>query len=590
MSITAEPTLTHHAMLVAWGQYAHCLGLVTAIEAVPFHQKTVLHRPQTKVLEFLVAILGGFEHLKDISLSAHPLDQDHMVARAWGQPGWADHSGVSRTLTGLTPTEAQQVGLALERVSQPLIDKEVVLALTTGRLQLDADLSPRPISDTSTTYPGAAFGHMADHVGLGYQAALVTLQSVTYGRLGLAVAQHPGSTVACTQAEALVQAAERRLGRWPWRRTDLLQQRISALCMRREPLIQQVQEAQQQLTQAEAALTAVQHLVTEAQQQTQSLQTAYDQQTRPAGPYSQLTKATTRLAVYQRRQTRREHSVSQAHQWLTRQQTALTAQEVELNRLEQRLRQLKADNTANTAPLEACLRLDAGFNTPENVAGAIELGYEIYGKAYGTWLLNRLQARVTAQTTWQRVGQNAEMVAWPVIQLADFPYPLDLALERFHIGQEVRTAVLLHCGNDNVSADLAKWFHTYNARQTIEAGNKEGKQVFEIHHLKVRTPPALQLQEQCALFAANFVRFAAVWLAEQCPQLPEGWKESTHPHVKQQVKVGAHTSAWVSWTEQDCLLTFEELSVYASRSLTVKRLWAFQPVLPFAKSAFFEPS
>jgi hypothetical protein len=25
-----------------------------------------------------------------------------MVARAWGQPGWADHSGVSRTLTGLT--------------------------------------------------------------------------------------------------------------------------------------------------------------------------------------------------------------------------------------------------------------------------------------------------------------------------------------------------------------------------------------------------------------------------------------------------------------------------------------------------------
>ena len=80
--------------------------------------------------------------------------------------------------------------------SQPLIDKEVVLALTTGRLQLDADLSPRPISDTSTTYPGAAFGHMADHVGLGYQAALVTLQSVTYGRLGLAVAQHPGSTVA----------------------------------------------------------------------------------------------------------------------------------------------------------------------------------------------------------------------------------------------------------------------------------------------------------------------------------------------------------------------------------------------------------
>jgi hypothetical protein len=415
------------------------------------------------------------------------------------------------------------------------------------------------------------------------------MQSVTYGRLGLAVAQHPGSTVACTQAEALVRAAERRLGRWPWRRTDLLQQRISTLHVGCEPLIQQVQEAQQQLTQAEAALTAVHDLVTEAQQQVQVLQIAYDQQVRPAGPYSQLTKAKTRWAVYQRRQTRREHTVSQVRQWLTRRQAALTVQEAELGRLEQRLQQLEADNRANTAPMEACLRLDAGFDTPENVAGAIELGYEIYGKPYGTWLLNRLQDRLTPQTTWQRVGQNAEMVAWPAVQLADCPYPLDLALERFHTGTEVRMATLLHFGPHNVTADLAQWFHTYNARQTIEAGNKEGKQVFEIHHLKVRTPPALQLQEQCALFAANFVRFAAVWLAEQCPQLPEGWKESTHPHVKQQVKGGAHTSAWVTWLDQDCLLTFEEFSIYAGRSLTVKRLWAFQPVLPFAKSAFFEP-
>ena len=158
---------------------------------------------------------------------------------------------------------------------------------------------------------------------------------------------------------------------------------------------------------------------------------------------------------------------------MTPQQTALTTQEVALNSLEQWLQQLAADNAANLAPIEACLRLDAGFNTPENVAGGIELGYEIYGKAYGTWLLNRLQACVTAQTTWPRVGQNTEMVAWSAVQLADCPYPLDLALERFHIGQEVRTAVLLHFGHDPVTADLAQWFHTYNARQTIEASNKE---------------------------------------------------------------------------------------------------------------------
>jgi hypothetical protein len=46
---------------------------------------------------------------------------------------------------------------------------------------------------------------MDDAIRLGYQAALVSLVSPTYGRLWLAVEHHPGDTVACTQAEALVQ-------------------------------------------------------------------------------------------------------------------------------------------------------------------------------------------------------------------------------------------------------------------------------------------------------------------------------------------------------------------------------------------------
>jgi len=589
MSELSEMTLTHHAMLVAWGQYAHCIGLIRAIEDIPLHQKAVTYRPQTKVLEFLVAILGGFEYLKDISLSAHPLDRDPVVARAWGQPGWADHSGVSRTLTSLSAAEAQQIVLALERVSQPLIDKEVVLAWTTGRLELDGDLSPRPVSDTSRTYPGAAFGHMSDHIGLGYQAAVVSMTSVTYGRLGLSVVQHPGSTVSCTQAEALVLAAERRIRRRPWRRTDLLAQRIRDAQPARAGLAQKVTAAQDRLAQAQTALSQVQHQVADSQQQVQTLQTAYAQRGRPERPHSQLAQAKAQLTVYQRRQNRRQGAVAQAESWLTRCQAQLTAHDAEIARLTQRLQRFETDNATNFAPLVASLRLDAGFDTPENVALSIELGYEVYGKPFGTWLLAWLQAQVTPQSQWERVGQNAEMLAWPAVQLADFPYPLDVALEHFHTGTEVRTAALLHFGQDAVTADLPHWFHYYNARQTVEASHKEGKQVFELRHLKVRSQPALLLQEQGALFAANFVRFAARWLAEQCPQLPDGWKDSTHPEVKQQVKVGAHTTAWVTWLDQACLLRFESLSVYAGRSLTISRTWAYQPVLPFAKSSLFEP-
>ncbi len=68
--------LTQHAMLVIWGLYARQIGLVKAIEQVKLKQKTRTHRPQKKVLEFLVAILAGLPYLKDISRSAHPLDQD----------------------------------------------------------------------------------------------------------------------------------------------------------------------------------------------------------------------------------------------------------------------------------------------------------------------------------------------------------------------------------------------------------------------------------------------------------------------------------------------------------------------------------
>lgn len=111
----------------------------------------------------------------------------------------------------------------LERISQPIIDREVALALEqVGELVYDADLTGRPVSSTSSSYPNTAFGHMGDTIELGYQAALVSLHSPTYGRLWLANELHPGDTVSMTLTQALVKAAEKRIGRRPQRRTELL--------------------------------------------------------------------------------------------------------------------------------------------------------------------------------------------------------------------------------------------------------------------------------------------------------------------------------------------------------------------------------
>ena len=428
---------------------------------------------------------------------------------------------------------------------------------------------------------------MNNEIRLGYQAVVVSMKSLTYGRVGLSTVQRPGNTVSCTQAEALVIATESRIGCRPIRRTDLLADRIQALSSQQELLLEKVAQARRSVAQKQANLVVVSGQIREAEHKAQELQEEYTRRQIPERPHSKLAKAKKQVEVYKRRYTRYQKAVTKAQKWLIRQQERLTTHENELKHLQLRLEIFQKDNLTNIAPLLATFRLDAGFGTAENIALLIELGYELYTKPHGNWLSGELRNRTANIDSWEKVGKNAEMVAWKHIRLDGCPYSLDLACERFWTGKNYRFSGLIHFGQNKVTDDLPSWFRYYNARQTIEAGNKEARQVFETHHLKVRSLPALQLQERFALFAANFVRFATLWLTEQCPQLPDGWKDCTQPRIKQQVKVGANTSAWVSWIGQDCLLRFTDLSVFAGRSLRVQRVWVFQPVLPLMKSCFF---
>jgi len=581
-------TLTQHAMLVVWGQFAQSISLIDKLQSIALQQKTMTHSPQRKVLEFLIAMLAGLEHLQDLSRSAHPIDQDQAVAKAWGQSGWADYSGVSRTLASLTQVEGEQIAAVLEQIGRPILAEEIMLALQrSGRLTYDGDLTGRPVASTSTTYPGVAYGHMGDGLQLGYQAAMVSLHSPTYGRSWLSVTPHPGDTVSCTQAEAMIRAAEAKTGLRPWRRTDLLRERIGSLedeCQKCHAKAQQSQEA---LEQAQARLTETQQQYDEQQALLLQLEAHYRERQRPERPYSALAKARQRLSMLERRRGRLEQKLPKLEKQLRHRQQRWLVPQAEFHRLQQRLVQFEEQNRTNLCPIQADFRLDAGFGTRENVALVIEMGYELYTKPHRNWLTPRLKRRLKKPTQWTQVGKNAEMVAWNGERFSGFPYPLDVALERFHTGQTQRHATLLHFGSDPVTSDLPGWFHRYNARQLIEAGIKEGKNVFAMHHLKVRSAPALFLQEQFAVFAANFVRWAARWLTQQCPQIPSGWQYSACPKVKEQVKVGAHTSAWVDWQDQGCLLTFTDHSLFAGRSLAVKKQWVVQLPLPLSENAHF---
>ena len=73
---TPTEVLTSHAMLVPWGLFAQRIGLIEALGCIPIPQRRREHTPQTKLIEFLVAILDGCAYLQDISHGPHPLDME----------------------------------------------------------------------------------------------------------------------------------------------------------------------------------------------------------------------------------------------------------------------------------------------------------------------------------------------------------------------------------------------------------------------------------------------------------------------------------------------------------------------------------
>jgi len=592
VNVNTLPVLSHHGLLVAWGIFAQQLGLVDAIKSVPLHQKRREHTPQTKVLEYLLALLAGLPHLQDISRAAHPLDKDMTVATAWGQLAWADYSGVSRTLSSLTDAEVDKLIGSLTGLSQDYIDREVAISLSQeGVITYDADLTGRSVSDASRTYPDAAFGRMGDQVRLGYQAAVVSMESPTYNRLWLSTTLHPGNTVSCDSLQALVQAAEAATGVRPRRRTELLQERLDSLHKEMASAQTEVEKARQAVEAAERACQETADKISYWQEQFAHYEGGYAERGRIERPHSRLAQARRRLAVQEKRLVRRQQLYTDEQRRLRKRIENVSALKVQHQTVADQLAQLEADNANNPNPVRARFRIDAGFGTHENVDWLIEMGYEIYTKPFSHWVTKQLSKQVTDNTSWLQVGGNAEMTAWPAQLVGTYTYPLDVALARYHQGQTVRNSSFLYYGNEAVTDDLAQWFATYNRRQSIEAGIKEGKRIFQLHHFKVRSAPALRLQEFLTSFAANFIRWGLHWLQTQASWQGPSDAQSVLPpswtNVKHAVQVLSHTSALVQWCEQGCLLKFTEQSCYPGAELRTGS-YAFQPPLPLFKSSDFQ--
>lgn len=561
---------TDHAWLVVLGHFAQALELNELLNEVPLAQRQSRDGspPQHKLVEFLVGILGGIEHLQDLNLASQPIATDVSVAEAWEQNEFRHYSQVSRTLAAADDETLTGVIEALRQVSAPFIQASVAESLQqNGHLTLDIDLTGRPVSPTSENYPEADFGWMDDGVSKGYQAAITSLVSERWQRLLLTLQRYPGRTLSANCLQAAVLEAETTLRLQPRRRVELVQQRRQTQAddlARWQAKLDTNQARQQQVWGKLKATDQQIKQLTDAVEQTAVL---YQRQGRIERPTSQLAKLRQRLAAARKRLDRAWRQLHRLQQQAQVWQPRLDQAQQHLLALDEWLAHLEADNAANPNPITLRVRLDAGFSTGVTLTWLIEMGYTVITKAHHNGTSNRLRRQLASDAVWTTIGKNAEAIAMGTVTHNNCPYPLQTMLVRYHLPDRLRHTSLLYYG-DTPPPDLPGWFKLYNARQTIEAGIKEEKGVFTLKRHLVQSPVGMQLQEQFALFAANLTRWAAAWVKDLLAQANQPFITALG-QVKTLVKVAAHCRArWLRQPHGHTLI-FDDYGPFAG---TVLRL------------------
>jgi hypothetical protein len=506
---------TDHAWLVVLGYFAQALGVVTQLAGVPIEQRKGPDcGPQTKLIEFLVGILGGIEYLQDLNKSEQPIATDTSVVEAWAQEAFVHYSGVSRTLEASEAETLLAVVEVLQSVSRPFIDAAVMETMRQEQqLVIDVDLTGREVSATSTDYQDADFGWMDDEVQKGYQAAVTSLACERWTRLMLTLQRYAGRTKSAQCLQAAVQAVEQLLRVRPRRRVELVRERRYGLLARDHRL-------QAQLDRTQQAENTLWQRIGEAKAEARELRSAvadweavYQVQGRQESQHCRLAKARRKLTSAQQREKRAWRDLKKVQAKRNKQQRKMDKLQNELLALDEWLDYLETDNQTNLNPVSIVLRIDAGFSTGPNMAWLIEMGYIVLTKAHHRGTAHSLRQRVSPQEKWVRVGRNADALYMGDYAHNDCPYPLQAMLLRYHLPDETRYSALLYY-DEAPPPPLPQWFARYNGRQTLEAGIKEGKGVFTLKRHLVRSPIGMQLQEQFALFGANFVRWAAAWVKD----------------------------------------------------------------------------
>jgi hypothetical protein len=426
---------------------------------------------------------------------------------------------------------------------------------------------------------------MDDEVSKGYQAAITSVVSERWQRLLLSLQRYPGRTLSAECLQTAVREVEEVLQVRPRRRVELVQARRQEMRGHIDQLQSQGAHNQQKQSALWVRMRAAKADVKLYQAEVTKLEVEYRAKGWTERPYSQLAKTRRKRVAAQKREVRAWRDLTKLQNQAARLQQQISAPQETLLALDEWLAYLDADNMANPNPVSMVVRIDAGFSTGLNLTWLIEMGYTVLTKAHHRSSTDSLRRRLPPQPEWIRVGKNAEAVAMGDYYQNDCPYPLQAMLVRYHLPNKVRYTTLFYY-DQTPPPPLPVWFSRYNARQTIEAGIKEGKGVFTLKRHLVRSPIGMKLQEQFALFGANFVRWAAAWTKDLLSQANQNFSTALG-QVKTLVRTVSRARArWVRNAVGNTLI-FDEAGPFAGTIICLSGSLAFQ--LPFNLFNFGPP-
>lgn len=502
--------------LVPTGHYAQEIGLIDLFkEHLKIDMKTVHHTPVDKIIELFVSMIAGCPDVKTIN---NRLVSDRLAAAAWCQKQFADQSRVSEVIHRITPENLLQ----LEEIFHSLFSQRSLAQRhpVSELLVVDVDMTGLPVSPTSKTYEGAAFGFMQKETGKGYKLTC----AYTGGELGEVFGGlvDPGSAHCATKLIDLLLLIEKRVGSPP---RSLHKYRASI----------------------ERSLSEAGNLERRSQCRREEAHRARKSQ---------------RKAVLERR----AHKLDTRAQ-LLREKVADSLQIAD-----------SFDTLRSSNPYRAILvRGDAGFGSVDNIMLLLDLGYDFLLKGYSPHTARNL-AQGIAEKEWVPFNSATSVAELGAIGLPECRYSVRTVLGRsktprpesyqyFHLVTTIPEKVKNPLG-------LLKF---YNARQTIEAFIKTGKNILNLKHFRVRNFYGIEFTLRLGLLAHNFMNWARRDIFAGTPLARMGIRE----FVEQAMRVPARSEP----LGMDTLITlFPETSLYAQALVqAIERKSSAQLALSFTE-------